>query len=263
MLSRFSHVWHFGTPWTVACQVPLSMQFSSQEYWSGLSCPPPGISLTQGSNCIPLWLLHYKWILYSWATREAPSILLTAPHSAGKRESEVAQSCPTLCHPVDCSWPGSIVHGIFQARILEWVFISFYRRSPRPRDQTQVSCIVDRRFTVCHQEILWYPVAEINTWVVAVTKVCLWVCNLQGFSGGSVVKNAPAMQETSETSLRSLDQEEPLEKEMATRSSILAWRIPWTEKPGGPQSIGLQRVRHDWASNIHCYLWASKTLTRP
>ena len=56
------------------------------------------------------------------------------------------------------------------------------------------------------------------------------------------VKNLPAMQETL---VRSLGQEDPLEKEMATHSSILAWRIPWTEEPGGLQSTGLQRVRHD------------------
>ena len=57
-----------------------------------------------------------------------------------------------------------------------------------------------------------------------------------------MVKNLPAMQETQ---VRSLGQEDPLEKEMAPHSSILAWRIPWTEKPGGLQSMGLQRVRHD------------------
>ena len=60
----------------------------------------------------------------------------------------VAQSCTTLCDPMDCSLPGSSVHGIFQARILEWVAISFSRRSSQPRDQTQVSHIVGRRFTV-------------------------------------------------------------------------------------------------------------------
>ena len=49
-------------------------------------------------------------------------------------ESEVAQSCPTLYNPMDCSLPGSSVHGIFQARILEWVAISFSRRSSQPRD---------------------------------------------------------------------------------------------------------------------------------
>jgi len=52
------------------------------------------------------------------------------------------------------------------------------------------------------------------------------------------------MQETQEMQLQSLGQEDPLEKEMAAYSSILAWRIPWTEEPGGLQSIGLQRVGH-------------------
>ena len=61
---------------------------------------------------------------------------------------EVAQSCLTLCDPMDCSPPGSSVHGIFQAWILEWVAISFSRGSSQHRDQTQVSCIVGRRFTV-------------------------------------------------------------------------------------------------------------------
>ena len=53
------------------------------------------------------------------------------------------------------------------------------------------------------------------------------------------------MQETQETQVQSLGWEDPLEKEMATHSSILAWRIPWIEEPGGLQSMGSQRVRHD------------------
>ena len=60
----------------------------------------------------------------------------------------VAQSCLTLCDLIDCSLPGSSVHGIFQARILEWVAISFSRGSSQPRDGTQVSSIAGRRFTV-------------------------------------------------------------------------------------------------------------------
>ena len=56
------------------------------------------------------------------------------------------------------------------------------------------------------------------------------------------VKNLPAKQEMW---VRSLGQEDPLEKEMATHSSILAWEIPWTEEPGGLQSMGSQRVRQD------------------
>jgi len=63
-------------------------------------------------------------------------------------KSEVAQSCPTLCSPMDCSLPGSSIHEIFQARVLEWVAISFSRESSWPRDWTQVSCIVGRHFTV-------------------------------------------------------------------------------------------------------------------
>ena len=54
-----------------------------------------------------------------------------------------------------------------------------------------------------------------------------------------------------ETWVRSLGREDPLEKEMATHSSILAWRIPWAEEPGGLQSMGSQRVRHDWATSFH------------
>ena len=65
-----------------------------------------------------------------------------------KKESEVAQSCPTLCDPMDCSLPGSSVHGIFQAIVLEWIAIFCSRGSSWPRYQTQVSCIADRCFTL-------------------------------------------------------------------------------------------------------------------
>ena len=59
------------------------------------------------------------------------------------------------------------------------------------------------------------------------------------------------MQEMQETWVQSLGQEDALEEEMATHSSILAWRIPWTEEPGGIQPVGLQRVRHN-GSNLAC-----------
>ena len=54
-------------------------------------------------------------------------------------ESEVAQSCPTLCDPMDCSLPGSSIRGIFQARVLEWVAVSFSKGSSQPRDWTRVT----------------------------------------------------------------------------------------------------------------------------
>ena len=63
-------------------------------------------------------------------------------------ESEVAQSCSTLCDPVDCSLPDFSVHGILQARILEWVSIPFSRGSSRPRNWTWVSRIGGRRFNL-------------------------------------------------------------------------------------------------------------------
>ena len=96
---------------TVACQAPLSVGFSEQEYWSGLPFPPAGD------------LPH-------------PGIKRMSPASAGRFFTAeppgkpravlfclVAQLCPTLCNPMDCSPPGSSVHGILQARILEWVAV--------------------------------------------------------------------------------------------------------------------------------------------
>ena len=63
-----------------------------------------------------------------------------------KSESEVAPSCLTLCDPVDCSPPGSSIHGILQTRTLEWVASSFSRGSSQPRDRTWVSCIAGKCF---------------------------------------------------------------------------------------------------------------------
>ena len=104
-----SHVWLFATPWTVAHQAPQSMEFSRQEYWNGLPFPSPTCTM--------------KW-------------------------SEVTQSYPILFNPMDCSPPGSSVHGILQARILEWAAISFSRGSSWPRNQTHVFCIAGGFFTV-------------------------------------------------------------------------------------------------------------------
>ena len=75
----------------------------------------------------------------------------------GESESEVSQSCLTLCDSMDCSLPSSSVHGIFQAIVLEWIAISFSRGSSQPRDQTWVFCIVDRHFDIwATREVLHY-----------------------------------------------------------------------------------------------------------
>ena len=70
----------------------------------------------------------------------------------------------------------------------------------------------------------------------------------EGFPAGSAVKNLHAIQETC---IQSLGKEDPLEKEMATHSNILAWEIQWTEEPGGSQSMGSQRVRHETKVTSH------------
>ena len=84
-----------------------------------------------------------------------------------------------------------------------------------------------------------------------------------GFSRAQSEKDLPAVQETC---VRFLGWEDPLEKEMATRSSTLAWKIPWMKEPGRLQPMGSKRVGHDWATShlIHwkdwCWSWSSNTL---
>ena len=79
-------------------------------------------------------------------------------------ESEVTQSCPTLCVPMDCSLPGFSIRGIFQARVLEWIALSFSRRSSWTRDQTQVSCIAGKCFTALLSETPFYEQPSSLTW---------------------------------------------------------------------------------------------------
>ena len=138
----------------------------------------------------------------------------------------IAWSCPTLCDPYGlCS-----IHGILQARILEWVAISLFKGSSWPRDKTQVSCNAGRLFNV------------------RTTRMCfiIWASLV-----AQMVKNPPALQETQ---IQSLGWEDPPEKEMATYSIILAWKIPWAEEPGRLQSI-YSTLRHlRWALVIWDFL---------
>ena len=92
-----------------------------------------------------LWMKTGLWCGRWWFILLVPWYLL---FYIIVREREVTQSCPTLCDPMDCSLPGSSVHGIFQAIVLEWIAISFSKGSSQPRDRTRVSRIVDRRFTI-------------------------------------------------------------------------------------------------------------------
>ena len=117
----------------------------------------------------------------------------------------IAQLCPTLHNPMDCSPPGFSVHGIFQARVLG------------------TNKLWDSR--------LDFPA---------------------GSDGKASAYNAGDPGST-------LGWEDLLEKKMATHSNILTWKIPWTEKPGGLQSMRSQRVGHNWAAehstHTYVYIW--------
>ena len=139
MLLLFSHwvVSDSVTPWTVTHQAPLSMGFPRQLEWVDITFSR-GSSWPRDQTCMSCF---GRQIPCHWATGEIDKAI-------ERKESEVAQSCLTLCEPMDCSLPGSSVHGIFQARVREWVAISFSRGSSQPRDQTRISRTAGRRFTV-------------------------------------------------------------------------------------------------------------------
>ena len=129
VLSRFSCVQLFVTLWTIAHQAPLSMGFSRQEYWSGLPCPSPGDLPNPEIEHLSLMSPALAGGFFSTsATWEALN------HSLLLLLLLIRFSRVRLCDPMDYSPPGFSVHGIFQARILQWVAISFSRRSSRPRD---------------------------------------------------------------------------------------------------------------------------------
>ena len=153
----------------------------------------------------------------SWVTREAPK-----PPPFCSVKVKVTQSCPALCDPMDCSLPGSSVHGILQARILEPVALPSSRGPSWPRNQTPISCSsysAGRFFTA---EPPGNPF-KLYTWGLNTT-ICLeiiksWLWQYWAYLVAQLVKNMPAMWETW---VRSLGWEDPLEKGMATHSSILA-----------------------------------------
>ena len=140
-LSCSSRVQLFATPWTIACQAPVSMGFSRQGYWNGLLCSSPGDLPNPGIKPEPPMSPALACgFLTTSATWEA---------QFNSKWSEWSRSfVSNSLHPMGYSLTGFAVHGIFQARVLDWLAISFSRGSSRPRDQTQVSCITGRHFTL-------------------------------------------------------------------------------------------------------------------
>ena len=187
-------------------------------------------------------------------------------------KSEVAQSCPTLCSPVDCSLPGSSIHGIFQARVLEWGAISFSRGSSWPGDWTWVTHCRQTFYHLSHQRsqksikessiLRWnYLYVEFGQALLEIKREIKYTFSvmqrLRPPWVAQPVKSLPAIQEIW---VRSLSWEDPLEKGMATNSSILAWKNPMDRGAcphrNSPMTefIGSQRVGHDWAASLSFFL---------
>ena len=92
-----------------------------------------------------------------------------------KSESEVTQWCPTLSHTMDCSLPGSSIHGIFQARVLEWVAFSFSRVYSPPRDRTQASSISCINRWVLYHWVTWETSITKSQYITLATDICHFV----------------------------------------------------------------------------------------
>ena len=152
--------------------------------------------------------------------------------------AKLFQSCPTLCNSVDCDPPGfPLSTGILQARILEHKRICKMKRKGK---NTGMGCYVLLQWIFPTQGSKLRLLHLLNWQGV------LYHCPKKTSLVVQIVKRLPTMWETW---VQSLGREDLLEKEMATHSSILAWKIPWTEESGGLQSMGLQRVGHDWATS--------------
>ena len=136
-VKSLSRVRLFATPRTVAYQDPQSMGFFRQEYWSRLLFPSPGDPPDPGTE--PGSPTMQADALPSEPPGEPSSVVVVV---------SVTQSCLTLFEPMDSSMPGSSVHGMLQARILEWTAILFSRGSSWPRDWTRASCVAGRFFTI-------------------------------------------------------------------------------------------------------------------
>ena len=185
------------------------------------------------------------------------------PGEVYESESEVTQSCPTLCDPWTVAYQAPPSMGF--SRQEYWSGLSF----PSPGDLPNPG--IKPRSPTLQADTLTSAPPGIVCWYKGLDSLgfwCPWVVlepkpsrhlgstvllkhfvhsiKWWGFPGGSVVKNPPAKQEMW---IQSLGGEGPLEEEMATHSSILAQGIPWTEEPGRIQSMGSQRVGHDWAIN--------------
>ena len=134
------HRYHTDMPWN-SSWFTVSLQWRATMTWKRQ------LETEFGGGVMSCFYKHRSPLLHS-SVCDRQGWAQAGKDKESMKWSEVAQSCPILCNPMDCSPPGSSVHGILQARILEWVALSFSRGSSWPRDQTQVSRIGGRRFNL-------------------------------------------------------------------------------------------------------------------
>ena len=221
-----SYVWLFVTQWTVVCWAPLSMGFTKQDYWSGLPFPPPldlpNPGIEPRSPVSPYWQLDFFFFLTTgtiWETckeRRTCSLrgrtLIWASPGLSRFESDSGSLSSLFLSAENMMWPApGGGDGHCRLSLGGGRCPSWFAQAT---DQPPCGCLVGTLPT-CHG-LSWWLKGKESARSAGDTGL---IPELGGFPGG----------------------------EMATHSRILAWRIPWTEEPGGLWSIKSQKVRHDWA----------------
>ena len=138
---------HFLAHSVATCYLPPAMEQSTMRGVL-LTALSPVSRAGSGMWQMPTFENNWKTIENPLPTALSVTVISVLELRVSEWASEVAQSCPTLCDPMDCSPPGFSVHGILQAKILEWVAIFFSRGSSQSRDQTQVSGIGGKYFNL-------------------------------------------------------------------------------------------------------------------
>ena len=262
----------FVTLWTVALQAPLSMEFSRQEYWSGLPSPPagdlpdPGIEprslvspalaggffTTEPPGKLPgkPLLFPCEWVSISQACGQAGSDSLTSGPKSTDGTNSGAQFRPeaegggAIAEKAGTKLPGArqAVTPELDSLLSAWATgRSGSHRMWFSKGEEAYALNSNDFFLLTSIQSL----CSLSLYAPMCTHMSTHICahtDMRAHIVAQLVKNLPAMQETG---VRSLGWEDPLEKEMATPSSILAWKISWTEEPGGLQSMGSQRVGYD------------------
>jgi len=178
------------------------------------------------SRLVIAFLPKSKHLLISWL--QSPSAVILEPKKI--KSVTVSTVSPSICHEVMRKF-------IWFQLFLNLLILAFMTQN------TVYFC----EYSKCS----WKGCTFFCCWVEYSINVNLSMVFFRASLVTQTINNLPAMQETW---VRSLGQEDPLEKGMAIHSSILAWRIPWTEEPSRLQSMGSQRVRHDWVTNTHTIL---------